>query len=152
MPRRDDPEGRQTRLWLPKGHVPPQEPLPDGGELIDLGVLIQEDPRLVRTTTPLFTVEKPGQIGQWRVIADMLQGGQNLVTIFDRDAPLFDAIAESIWRLERTVPNRNGHSYTILTVPDVVAALDFRFEAVLISVRGSNAILLLQGCYYQDGL
>ena len=27
--------------------------------------------------SPLFVVEKPGRPGQWRVIADMKQGGQN---------------------------------------------------------------------------
>ena len=45
--------------------------------------------------------------------------------------------------------DRNHRSYTILTIPEVVAALDFWFEAVPISVRGSNGILLLQRCYIQ---
>ena len=60
-------------------------------------------------------------------------------TIFDRDTSI-SCFCQSIRRLERTVPNHNGHSYPILIVLDVVAALEFRFEAVLISVRGANAI------------
>ena len=47
-------------------------------ELVDLGVVGPPPPGVqVITTTPLFTVPKPGQPGQWRVIADMLRGGQN---------------------------------------------------------------------------
>ena len=46
-------------------------------ELIGLRVLQKAPPDMILTTTPLFTVEKPGQPGEWRVIADMLRGGQN---------------------------------------------------------------------------
>lgn len=45
-------------------------------ELISLGVL-RPGNDLVKTTAPLFVVDKPGQAGQYRVIADMLRGGQN---------------------------------------------------------------------------
>jgi hypothetical protein len=31
----------------------------------------------MKANAPLFTVEKAGQPGQWRVIADMKNGGQN---------------------------------------------------------------------------
>lgn len=47
-------------------------------ELIDLNVLREPPPGVVvLTTTPLFVLPKPGQPGQWRVIANMLEGGQN---------------------------------------------------------------------------
>ena len=46
-------------------------------ELISLGILQRASREEVVTTTPLFVVPKPGQEGQWRVIADMLRGGQN---------------------------------------------------------------------------
>jgi len=47
-------------------------------ELWSLGVfeLIPDDQEM-RATAPLFTVPKAGQPGQWRVIADMKNGGQN---------------------------------------------------------------------------
>ena len=47
-------------------------------ELITLGVVDEapaDDP--VLATCPLFVVPKPGQPGQWRVIADCKKGGQN---------------------------------------------------------------------------
>ena len=47
-------------------------------ELISLGVL--QSPLKDRATllnAPLFVIPKAGQPGQWRCIADMLQGGQN---------------------------------------------------------------------------
>ncbi|CAJ1931340.1 unnamed protein product, partial [Cylindrotheca closterium] len=47
-------------------------------ELVELGVLRSIDEGLtVLTNAPLFVVGKDGQPGQWRVIADMLRGGQN---------------------------------------------------------------------------
>ncbi|CAJ1960569.1 unnamed protein product [Cylindrotheca closterium] len=47
-------------------------------ELVELGVLPSIDEGLtVLTNAPLFVVGKDGQPGQWRVIADMLRGGQN---------------------------------------------------------------------------
>ena len=47
-------------------------------ELVDLGVLVAPGPGVtVKATTPLFVIPKEGQPGQWRVIADMLRGGQN---------------------------------------------------------------------------
>ena len=47
-------------------------------ELLDLGVVqTPREGRQILTTAPLFVVPKEGQEGQWRVIADMLRGGQN---------------------------------------------------------------------------
>jgi hypothetical protein len=47
-------------------------------ELADLGVLLEEDDKIkVLLNAPLFCVPKEGQPGEWRVIADMLRGGQN---------------------------------------------------------------------------
>lgn len=47
-------------------------------ELINLGVLRRPPPGVkIKTTTPLFVLPKPGQPGQWRVIANMKEGGQN---------------------------------------------------------------------------
>ena len=47
-------------------------------ELIELGALEEspaDDPLVA--SAPLFCVPKPGQPGQWRIIADMKRGGQN---------------------------------------------------------------------------
>jgi hypothetical protein len=47
-------------------------------ELMDLGaVQTPTEGREILTTAPLFVVPKEGQEGEWRVIADMLRGGQN---------------------------------------------------------------------------
>jgi hypothetical protein len=48
-------------------------------ELIDLGVVdTLEDGQAILLNAPLFVVPKEGQEGEWRVIADMLRGGQNM--------------------------------------------------------------------------
>jgi hypothetical protein len=47
-------------------------------ELLSLGVVREiETGRSILSNAPLFVVPKEGQEGQWRVIADMLRGGQN---------------------------------------------------------------------------
>jgi hypothetical protein len=47
-------------------------------ELKELGVLRPpEEGEVVLSSAPLFCVPKEGQPGEWRVIADMLRGGQN---------------------------------------------------------------------------
>ncbi|CAJ1948036.1 unnamed protein product [Cylindrotheca closterium] len=47
-------------------------------EFMSLGVVRDIDEgRQILTNAPLFVVPKEGQEGQWRVIADMLRGGQN---------------------------------------------------------------------------
>jgi len=47
-------------------------------ELIKLGVVRDIDEGMeILTNAPLFVVPKEGQPGEWRVIADMLKGGQN---------------------------------------------------------------------------
>lgn len=46
-------------------------------ELIGLGTLAPLVGQEVKSTAPLFCIPKEGQPGQWRVIADMLRGGQN---------------------------------------------------------------------------
>lgn len=46
-------------------------------ELVQLGTLVPAAPGEVLATAPLFCIPKEGQPGQWRVIADMLRGGQN---------------------------------------------------------------------------
>jgi hypothetical protein len=54
-------------------------------ELSDLGVLVEEDDKIkVLLNAPLFCVPKEGQPGEWRVIADMLRGGQNSCMMSDR--------------------------------------------------------------------
>lgn len=45
-------------------------------ELKDLGV-VRPATQPLRRVCPLFVVQKPGQPGQWRCIADMKRGGQN---------------------------------------------------------------------------
>ena len=48
-------------------------------ELISLGVLqLPPTHRATLLNAPLFVIPKPGQPGQWRCIADMLRGGQNM--------------------------------------------------------------------------
>jgi hypothetical protein len=46
-------------------------------ELVDLGVLLEVDSAYVKTNSPIFCLPKPGQPGQWRVLADMKKGLQN---------------------------------------------------------------------------
>ena len=47
-------------------------------ELLELGIVLEpSEGEEVLSNSPLFTVPKEGQEGQWRVIADMLRGGQN---------------------------------------------------------------------------
>ena len=46
-------------------------------ELVSLGTLAPLGEGEVVSTAPLFCIPKEGQPGQWRVIADMLRGGQN---------------------------------------------------------------------------
>jgi hypothetical protein len=46
-------------------------------ELVDLGVLIEVDKEYLKTNAPTFCLLKPGQPGQWRVLADMKRGHQN---------------------------------------------------------------------------
>jgi len=46
-------------------------------ELIQLGVLELAQQGEILTNCPLFILPKPGQPGQWRVLADMKKGGQN---------------------------------------------------------------------------
>jgi hypothetical protein len=47
-------------------------------ELMGLGVFRKPPPHwTVLTSVRMFVVDKEGQPGQWRVIADMLRGGQN---------------------------------------------------------------------------
>ena len=53
-------------------------------ELISLGVL-QSPPqdRATLLNAPLFVIPKAGQPGEWRCIADMLRGGQNMCIVND---------------------------------------------------------------------
>jgi hypothetical protein len=43
-------------------------------ELVALGVLEEVDSDFVLTNSPIFCLPKPGQPGQWRVLADMKKG------------------------------------------------------------------------------
>jgi hypothetical protein len=78
---------RQNFLVPPEPQIHPNAPMDANmtqaaadfvDELLTLGVVrdIDEGQRVL-TTAPLFVVPKEGQEGQWRVIADMLRGGQN---------------------------------------------------------------------------
>ena len=77
------PEARME----PNSKMTPEESKVAGAfvdELLDLNVLLtppKDDP--VLATCPLFTLEKPGQPGQLRCIADMKKGGQNLTICND---------------------------------------------------------------------
>jgi hypothetical protein len=60
----------------------PEQPIVAGefaNELITLGVLLAPEtaPDKVVVNAPLFCLPKPGQPGQWRVLADMMLGCQN---------------------------------------------------------------------------
>jgi hypothetical protein len=46
-------------------------------ELVALGVLEEVDSDFVLTNSPIFCLPKPGQPGQWRVLADIKKGSQN---------------------------------------------------------------------------
>jgi hypothetical protein len=46
-------------------------------ELVYLGVLLEVDDEYAKTNAPTFCLPKPGQPGQWRVLADMKKGRQN---------------------------------------------------------------------------
>jgi len=50
-------------------------------ELISLKVLVEREE--VTTTAPMFVVPKEGQPGQWRVIANLKEGGQNAAVASD---------------------------------------------------------------------
>jgi hypothetical protein len=66
---------------LPNSDMTPEQLIIAGDfvdELVDLGVLEPKSAdKPVVANAPLFTVEKEGQPGQWRVIADMKKGQQN---------------------------------------------------------------------------
>jgi hypothetical protein len=61
-------------------------------ELVALGVLVPEDPNdPMVANAPMFLLPKPGQPGQWRILADLRAGGQNSVvgpdpTVFPKSA------------------------------------------------------------------
>ena len=52
-------------------------------ELVSLGVLVETKMEEVITTAPLFSIDKPGQPGQQRIICNMKEGGQNGVSCGD---------------------------------------------------------------------
>jgi hypothetical protein len=78
---------RQNFLQTPRHHIQPNAPMDPGmteaaaafvDELLSLGVVRDiEQGRTILSNAPLFVVPKEGQEGEWRVIADMLRGGQN---------------------------------------------------------------------------
>lgn len=78
---------RQNFLHTPEPGIHPNAPMDEEmelaaaafvDELVSLGVVRKIDEgKEVLTSCPLFVVPKEGQEGQWRVIADMLRGGQN---------------------------------------------------------------------------
>lgn len=78
---------RQNFLTPPEPGIHPNAPMDEEmqaaaaafvDELVSLGVVREiEEGWEVLTSCPLFVVPKEGQEGQWRVIADMLRGGQN---------------------------------------------------------------------------
>ena len=78
---------RQNFLVPPPTTLTPNSDMSEAGlvaagafvdELLSLGAIRStEDGMKMLANAPLFVVEKPGQPGQWRVIADMKEGGQN---------------------------------------------------------------------------
>jgi hypothetical protein len=47
-------------------------------KLLDLGAMEEDDPEdPVLANAPMFLLPKPGQPGQWRILADLRAGGQN---------------------------------------------------------------------------
>jgi hypothetical protein len=49
-------------------------------KLLELKIVrLMDDGKEVLANSPLFTVPKEGQEGQWRVVADLLRGGQNSI-------------------------------------------------------------------------
>jgi hypothetical protein len=70
-----------TSHILPNADLTPEQKTLAGefvDELINLGVLLPEtETEKVVANAPLFCLPKPGQPGQWRVLADMKLGRQN---------------------------------------------------------------------------
>jgi hypothetical protein len=66
-------------------------------ELVSLGILIEVDSEYVRANAPTFCLPKPGQPGQWRILADMRKGRQNEAigpdpTVFPKTSFILDQL------------------------------------------------------------
>ena len=78
---------KQNFLTTPESKLTPNAKMDGSGlaaaatfveELISLGVVRDiQDGMTILSNAPLFVIQKEGQPGEWRVIADMLKGGQN---------------------------------------------------------------------------
>jgi hypothetical protein len=70
--------------------------------LVKLGVLMAIPPEEMLANGPLFCVPKPGQPGQWRIIADMKRGGQNSTIgadpmVFPKTGTILDQMYTGGW-------------------------------------------------------
>jgi hypothetical protein len=90
-------------------------------ELLDLeAVRVPAEGRAILTTAPLFVVPKEGQEGEWRVIADMLRGGQNECIASDPVVlPRVSHILDQMYSGRfSTVVDASKYFYQFLTHPD----------------------------------
>jgi hypothetical protein len=72
-------------------------------ELLALEALEEDDPAdPVRANAPMFLLPKPGQPGQWRILANLRAGGQNTVvgadpTVFPKSAHILSQMYSGGW-------------------------------------------------------
>ena len=71
-------------------------------ELVVLGVFLEVDADFVVVNAPMFCLPKPGQPGEWRILADMKRGGQNACvgadpTVFPRSLFILDQMYNGGW-------------------------------------------------------
>jgi hypothetical protein len=81
---------------------------------------LDDDDAEILLNTPLFVVPKEGQPGKWRVIADMLRGGQNMCkgndpTVLPWISHILDLMYEGGYS---AVVDASKFSYQFKTHPD----------------------------------
>ena len=100
-------------------------------ELLDLRVLRCPESGEVVANAPLFLVPKEGQVGQWRVIADMLRGGQNASiggdpVFLPRLTHILEQMYDGGWS---AVVDASKYFYQFMTHPDDRPFLGIRHPA-----------------------
>ena len=100
-------------------------------ELLDLRVLRCPETGEIKANAPLFLIPKEGQEGQWRVIADMLRGGQNASIGSDpvflpRLTHILERMYEGGWS---SVVDASKYFYQFKTHPDDPPFLGIRHPA-----------------------
>ncbi len=89
-------------------------------ELVSLGTLVQVTADEIVANGPLFCLPKPGQPGQWRILSDMRQGGQNEAigadpTVFPKSGSILEQMYTGGWS---AVIDASKFFYQFLTQKD----------------------------------